>query len=937
MSRLPILLVLAWPSTVALAQDNPGPTECWNPRLVRDLPRPEVSAVPRVKDFQVDTASGSLEATELWLPGGQAAVLHLDLSGGEVEATLPSLDLTAGAQSAVDIVPAWLQPRLALTLSHLEEDRQDEVAQFLVDYEGHQALDELAYSIAATTPEELSYSSRYLLLELLEVNALGVYEVDEHVLFADLVEIEGDEGPYTTVEYFYDDGSGEQSWTLEHPLYYEHVLNPKLDMELPLFWNPERTSYADPPAGVHWRDWMFFSAREEGTWDYRTHWLQEEPNEVEDGDLWSLTATGWLHDFTVDPLVVLSDQEGRTLLAEIDYGSGTVLASAIDLSAAHAAFDLDEFVENVLHYVQRRDVLEADETTLVLGDTELTGLTFVELLEDAGLPVEHWDLTAGMPELDGYEKVILPTWLSPEAQAVVYESKAVEALESFVSSGGTLLIEADSDLGDSYDYPCGFSGTAELGNLSPLFVGHPVLSESIADLDSLWDGVQYTGLSGERALSEATSALDAIGWFVTQNMFDNVSEYSSTHGDYDGERSIWPQRIMHNHFGNCGECQDMVTAAMRASLIPALNVWSMEDHVWNEFYFDGAWHAYQVDWSDGPTRIDYGGVGSDALYGGGKNVSAIMGFHQNGYIADEHIALYSDTITANVTVTDADGAPVPGAMVLVCVENYYSNTYLDQAAWVHTDQDGQVEILLGDDRNFWFLAAADLGDEEVWTPYSIADIQSGSYPNWFLASEAGDPLIEAEDATAGSSFDLNLQLEGRLGAPQATLVEAGGAHELSLGLDLALDATLLDVRAGHTYLGWYNGLGYAYGGGMIHPLEEPGVVDAYLVDADNYALWEAGEPFEAVAVAEGVLSGGLDLSASTDSDELWLIVTNEASPRHVHHGTIALDLTRETLFEDELEEPGGCGCASQRGRSSGALLGMLALLGMALRRRDGRG
>ncbi len=932
MSRALVLIALVLPTTWATAHDLPVPDgERGVTRLVRELPVPHVAATPRVKKATVDTVEGALALTELWLPGGEVAVLRLDLDSGEIEATLPTLDLTAGARSAVDIVPAWLQAHLSLTLSHLEADRQDELAQLIVDYEGHQALDELAFSIAATSPEELSYDSRYMLAEVLEANALAVYEVDEHVAFADLVEVEGDDGPYTTVEYFYDDGSGEQSWTLEHPYYYWYVLNPKLDMELPLFMDPETFGLSDPPEGVHWRDWMFFSATDEGTWDYRNHWLQEEPNAAHDEDITSLPTMGWLHDFTVDPIVVVADGEGRPLLVEIDWGAGTVLASSALLEDAWSAFDIEAFVENVVQYVQRRDLLEAGETTLVLTDGGEVGSVYVSLLEDASLPVETYDLLADAPDLSGYEKVVVPGGLATEAYEVLYEESSAEALESFVSSGGTLLIQADAGLGDSYDYPCGFSATVDdLDGGS--FVGHPVLSESVAEQDSLWDLVQYEGLSGERALSDATSALDAIGWFVTQNMFDNVSEYSANHVDYDGERSVWPQRIMHNHFGNCGECQDMITAAMRASLIPALNVWSMEDHVWNEFYFDGAWHPFQVDWSDGPTRIDYGGVGSDGLFGGGKNVSAIMGYHQNGYIADEHVALYSDTITADVTVTDADGVPVPGAMVLVCVENYYYDSYLDQAAWVHTDQQGVAEITLGDDRNFWFITAADLGGQEVWAPYSIADVQSGSYPNMFLVSEAGDPVIAAEDAVAGSSHEVVLQLGGRLGAPAASLVEGTGDSEVEILFTLDIDSTLLDVRAGHTFLGWYSELGYAYGGGLIHPLEEPGTVDAYVVDADNHALFESGEPFEALATYEPLDSGYL--VTTTDQSELWLILSNRGSPRYVHHGTISASMSAATSLDDE--EPGGCGCASQGSRTSGAFLGLLAMLGLAVRRRGGR-
>jgi hypothetical protein len=885
------------------------------------LPSSVGAEVQPKKAFYDETFSGELAPVELWLPGGGYAVLEFDFDAGTITPVFPDLGLTEAAVAAVARVPAWMQPRLALTLSKLEAARQDEVVAILPEYEQDVTLDELAYSIAATTPEELSIDGRYGLLEVLQANAEAIYDIDPYVPFADLVELEDGS---TTVEYHYDVGDGLESTTIDKELYYRHVVNPKLDMELPLFMDPESFSLSDPPRGVHWRDWFFFSALESGTWDYRTHWLQEEPVAVDEDEYATLEARGWLHDFTVDPIVILQDEAGLPLLVEMDWGKGSVLATSLDLS--RALDDGSVLVENMLEYAQRRDVLEVDEATLLLGADGETGAAILGWFEAMALPVDSWDSSLGAPSYDGYAKVVLPRGMSNDDYELLFDAKNAEALESFVSGGGTVLIQMEQDLGD-YDYPCGFSATVEEVG-TPETLGHPVLGESIAAMESLWDGERHDSLSGERALAEASSAVDAIGWFVTQNMFDNVSEYSSTHSDYDGERSVWPQRIMHNHFGNCGECQDMMTAAARACLIPTINVWSIEDHVWNEFYAFG-WHAWQVDWSDGPTRIDNGGVGADSSYGGGKEVSAIMAFHQNGLVTDEHVALYTDTITANVTVTDADGDPVPGAMVLVAVENYYYDQYLDQAAWVHTDQQGQVEITLGDNRSFWFLAAADLQGEEVWAPYSIPEIQSGSYPNWFLTSEAGDPTIAWDEAVAGSSHTVELRLPGALGAdvgyPGAP---PEGEDELEITLDLALDATLLDVRAGHTYLGWYSELGYAYGGGLIEPLDEPGTIDMYLVDADNLALYEAGEPFAYIDAVRGASTHSLDLEMFGDGGVLYAILCNRANANHAHHGFVTA-----SAWSGFGMGPDCGGCTSSPRRNPIALLGLLAMLGLALRRR----
>jgi len=873
----------------------------------------------------VDLALAAEEA-DFWLAPGETAVLRLDLGAEEVEAELPQLPLSSDALAALELTPAWLVPHLALTLSHLDLNLQDRLAALLLDLEDVRALDELAFTIAATTPEELVEYDGHGMLDLLVANALGPYENEPYVPFAQLVEEVFDQGWYTTVSYSYDDGGGLQSWELPWQHYYWYVVHPKLDMELPLYFDPERYNLADPPTGVFWRDWFMFSAQDEGTWDYRSHWLQEEPHGVDRGEPLALDALGSITQCDVDPLVVVADASGAALMVEQDYGAGTILSTTLDLEAAWAA-GVTDLAENATLYVQRRDTLDPDEATLILVDDEEgkegVGESFQAILESEGLAVSVVDIAGELPELDGFEKIILAQGSSDRWLEALWA--VVEDLNGFASSGGTLLHVVDpSPCATSVClFPGGVDGAA--GELAgDHFVGHPVLHESIADFESLWDLQEYSGLSGERALSEATSALDAIGWFTTQNMFDNVSEFSSTHSDYDGERSIWPQRIMHNHFGNCGEAQDMISAAFRSALIPALNVWSMEDHVWNEFYFLDEWHPYQVDWSDGPTRIDYGGVGSDGSYDGGKEVSAIMGYLGNGFMADEHVENYTDTIGVEVWVTDADGDPVDGAMVLVAVENYYSSTYLDQAAWVHTDQQGYAHLTLGDNRNFWIIVATEIGEQELSWPVSIADIQSGTYPSMFLKTEAGDPTIAAELAISGEpDFVVEHQFDRSMGLPQAEVVESEGATQFSGRVALEVQASLLDVPAAHSFLGWYNSLGYAWGGRLVHPLDEPGVVDAYLVDADNKAAFEAGEPFQALWAGEGISDALIELDISTDELELYLLVSNLGSLRHVHRGAIALDLAVST---DEGEDAGGCACSSSSSRGV-PLLGLFALLG----------
>jgi hypothetical protein len=177
MTRAFALFALILPCTTSAAPpvaplDGPGATRLLVGPLPAGAPATPREAQPKKSD--PDTVEGGLQEVELWLPGGEAAVLRLDLETGLVEATLPTLPLHADAEAAVALVPAWMQPQLALTLSRLEEGRQQEIAALLADYADHPALDELAYSIAATSPEELSMSWQYGLLEVLEANATSI-------------------------------------------------------------------------------------------------------------------------------------------------------------------------------------------------------------------------------------------------------------------------------------------------------------------------------------------------------------------------------------------------------------------------------------------------------------------------------------------------------------------------------------------------------------------------------------------------------------------------------------------------------------------------------------------------------------------------------------------------------------------------------------------
>ncbi len=903
------------------------------------LRQPGGAEVPQVAGVRDEGADGTV-----FLPAGGVAVYRLDMTTGQVEEELPELlPLTGDAEDVVEMAPDWLRRHLALTLSYLEDGLQDDLAGLVLELDDDRALDELMFSIAATTPEELAILDSYDILDALVENAVGLYDNDPLVGFADLV----DEGTFgvdddyrTTVSYTYDDGTGARtSWSLTHPDYYRYVVSPKLDMELALFMNPESGSLDLPPEGVFWRRWMMMSSEDPGTFDYRTHYLQETPNEVDDGEPALIPAHGYLTDFGIDPLHVVVDAEGRPVLSEIDHGAGTVLVTTLDLEDAWRD-GIEDLAENVGRYIHTRDKLMTSEPVLILVDPDdpsgLMGEAFREMLEFYSLTVT----VAGFldPEaevLTDYDKLIIPTGGDEVFFSQIGDR--LEDIEAFVQGGGTLVLSATPGWApvELLELPCNVS--AMFDTVDGLrFEGHPVLSEVLADTESVWDMVEQQGLSGERALTGDEGALDAIGWWATQNMFDNVSEYDATHADT--ERSVWPQRILHNHYGNCGEAQDMLTGAGRAALLPMLNVWSLEDHVWNQFLLADQWYAYQVDWSDGPTRIGYGGVGSDGLFGGGKEVSGMLGFRSNGWVENEHIGLYSETISVEVELTDADGFPVDGAMVVAWTDAYYYDDLLDQAAWVHTDQQGRATLQLGDNRNFWIMVRGEVGGEDEAHPFDLDDSTLYAYaPVYVKEYSVGDPFITVEEGVAGASFAFAHEFDEAQGVPVADPVGGEGARIAEVTLSLAVEDTLLDVPAADTMLGWMAGMGYAYGGRLIQPTDEPGTVDLFVVDGAGYEAFLDGEPFEALVVEEGIREVQLEEEIPTDADELFVLVSNRGSVRHLHFVDAELDFVAVPPVEDEGGGDGGCQC-DQRGRRAvpGVVLVCSVLGVFGLLRRSGR-
>ncbi|UCG70447.1 MAG: VCBS repeat-containing protein, partial [Thermoplasmata archaeon] len=208
-------------------------------------------------------------------------------------------------------------------------------------------------------------------------------------------------------------------------------------------------------------------------------------------------------------------------------------------------------------------------------------------------------------------------------------------------------------------YPPDNSGSPDDGvDDYPQDISPPKLKDALTGITTLWNDTKHFAPAG-RSMDYGENALIRVSNWVGWTLFLNQQEVS------DDERPIQPVRIAHHHNGNCGELQDITTAAARTALIPAAGIMLLgEDHVWIEFYENG-WHQWDNYWSHGGSVIDnfdtyWGGWGQR----GGSGIWKQGGDDDTWEVTDHYIP-EEDLNYVTIKVMDNNGDPVDGARVLV--------------------------------------------------------------------------------------------------------------------------------------------------------------------------------------------------------------------------------------------------------------------------------
>ncbi|TET90174.1 MAG: hypothetical protein E3J35_07465 [Methanomassiliicoccales archaeon] len=241
----------------------------------------------------------------------------------------------------------------------------------------------------------------------------------------------------------------------------------------------------------------------------------------------------------------------------------------------------------------------------------------------------------------------------------------------------------------------------------PIEENPPMLKDHMAGVKYLWNGESYSAPrlynnSGEtarnatgvilRPWSQATHGVEVTSHWVESTLALNAQE----HGDGNRPRQI--VRIQFEHNGNCGELSDLTLGAMRASLIPYIEVLGIAgDHCWGAFYERG-WHQMDNYWSAGGSVIAKWGNyhygwnrdwGSFITYRGDGAMEAPFPINETHRIYDHNGDGGSDRGNVTVKVTDWNGNPIDGVRVSVADWNYLPPFGLSLGgAWYYTDGDG---------------------------------------------------------------------------------------------------------------------------------------------------------------------------------------------------------------------------------------------------------
>lgn len=860
---------------------------------------------------------------------------EIDSTAGQITPQIANeVTLTEEAINCLEIVPEWLKADLRDSLSRIPATQHSRVAEIILGVEDPRIIDEVAFVFAHMGPEMIDYAFSRGFLQVVVENAEWLYSLDEQLDYVQIIDVGSDtseDGYYSTASYtIIDEEGSETEYTLPREIYYWYIVHPILDCQEQLR-KVEPTRGFPSTSGFFWREFYYQDSPDQL---YQRPYLLRHPNDITTVELSSMDFAGAsAYSYFIGPersygsvirqsgtlapvFISFVHGDGRCCNNNYPNPDGHVFATTIPLEYPAENGD-NRLLKNVVlagqgNMALRKNMLMSqnfadvsDRKILIIrdripfdGDVDpneliLTAHAFdYDVIPSSSLNSLELVTDTAPYVPSEYIKIIVPSDQPIELYQALADNR--DKIEQFVDYGGVFELHGATRPADDWsdiELPFGIRCAPMDGSnyISSIETGgFPLLKEVIENTRYLWNR-QMVNLPGERAYDPSEGAIAKIGWWVANNLPWNVAEMATWQRTVAPRRAVDPVKILYNHYGNCGEIQDVLAAAARTLLIPcSLTATFADDHVWNEFYDNDRWHPYQVSWSGSTTHIDNWSIAYDADTGGSKTISGMIVSRPDCYIYnilgrysptvnDEGIIEagdYSFYITLRITVTDPLGNPVDGARILIATPSFYDPDALTIATWAFTDSSGVAEFTVGEGNAYYWQISSPLG---------------------YLPDPDHVQLLATEDQTAepGTVIEKTLGYEGTTSVPS---VEVRKAEYIPPAPDQEAITIHVNATAGRELQ--YGGNFAMAEKSFTQPLNTA-TFDIYVMDEQNYTNFTSALSASAIEIYPAQQENDFTVEIPLNSGNWYVVFANQARVTNAQE----ISLTVSTSYRPPAEQP----------------------------------
>ncbi|MDP8241518.1 MAG: T9SS type A sorting domain-containing protein [Candidatus Celaenobacter antarcticus] len=388
----------------------------------------------------------------------------------------------------------------------------------------------------------------------------------------------------------------------------------------------------------------------------------------------------------------------------------------------------------------------------------------------------------------------------------IVDPKITDEIPAYINPS---IVESNSTHTNNFaDPPIGVFWRDYLFNQAD--TGYPILRDSLAGCNIVWDGTQNVNAT-------MTHAAAIITRWINETM-----EFTS-----NSERPHQPARIYKKHIGRCGEHADITAATARAALIPCTSILAISgDHTWNEFWEEGWVHWEPVNNS----------LNNPLVYenGWGWSFGSVFEMRSDGWLSSVTDTYSDGSATITIYVLDNHGNPIDGGEVLLAVASGAS-IYLDN--YGITDNEGKYTFVVGEGKHY----------------FARVDTDIGSYP---ASSNQVTSLMD--NAVNGQDYSYNLNVSGTMPSLNYVSTDVPEDTEDDYRLEVFFTVPTQIV----TGVSLFDDLDNA---GM-HKYEDDGSIDHVMIAGSDLIWYLINEQFNAFNVYAGADQGNAIFNIPVGND-----------------------------------------------------------------------